>query len=94
MKRIRRAFTREFKLEAVRLLTAGTKSVEELSDELVIDTGVLRRWQRELTTRGRELARGGGPDDEVRRLRRENALLRQERDILKKALGYFANPGP
>lgn len=92
MKRIRRAFTREFKLEAVRLLTAGTKSVEELSDELVIDVGVLRRWQREFTTGGRELARGG-PEDEVRRLRRENALLRQERDILKKALGYFASPG-
>ena len=93
MKRIRRAFTREFKLEAVRLLTAGTKSVEELSDELVIDAGVLRRWQRELTTHGRALTRAG-PDDEVRRLRRENALLRQERDILKKALGYFASPGP
>ena len=92
MKRIRRAFTREFKLEAVRLLTAGTKTVEELSDELVIDAGVLRRWQRELTTRGRELARAG-PEDEVRRLRRENALLRQERDILKKALVYFASPG-
>ena len=93
MKRIRRAFTREFKLEAVRLLTAGTKSVEELSDELVIDAGVLRRWQRELATRGRAPTRAG-PDDEVRRLRRENALLRQERDILKKALGYFASPGP
>jgi transposase len=96
MKRTRRAFTREFKLETVRLLTEGGKSVEEVSDELAIDAGVLRRWLREFAGRGRdgrELAPAGARtlEEEVRQLRRENALLRQERDILKKAAAYFAS---
>jgi transposase len=96
MKRVRRAFTREFKLETVRLLTEGGKSVEEVADELAIDAGVLRRWLREFTARGRD-GREPGPaaaptlEEEVRQLRRENALLRQERDILKKAAAYFAS---
>jgi transposase len=85
MKRVRRAFTRQFKLETVRMLIEGGKSVEEVSDELGVDAGVLRRWRRDLTAveDGQTALRVQTEADELQRLRRENAQLRQERDLLK-----------
>ena len=93
MKRVRRAFTREFKLETVRMLIEGGKSIEQVSDELAIDAGVLRRWRRDFTAveDGQAGLRVQTEADELERLRRENAQLRQERDLLKKAAAYFAS---
>ena len=93
MKRVRRAFTRESKLETVRMLIEGGKSIEQVSDELAIDAGVLRRWRRDFTAveDGQARPRVQTEADELERLRRENAQLRQERDLLKKAAAYFAS---
>ena len=99
--RARRAFSSEFKVEAVRLMRerrgAGA-SLTQVGRELGVRPDMLRRWAREVDGRpgasGREGAWGNGQppgsEAEVRRLQRENAVLRQERDFLKKAAAFFA----
>jgi transposase len=90
----RRAFSREFKLEAVRLVTEGGLSLSQAARDLGIAESVLGRWRRQLTEDPMEAFPGKGhlrsQDEELRRLRRENDILRQERDILKKAVGIFS----
>jgi transposase-like protein len=95
-RRHRRSFSPEFKREAVRLLEERRKlgvSVTQVGRELNIRPDVLRRWTREAggsLASAAAQANGGSADDEVRRLRRENETLRQERDFLKKAAAFFA----
>jgi transposase len=94
----RRQFTREFKLEAVRLIVEDKKAVAEVARQLGIRAEMLRSWRRQLEGRAglspEEVFPGHGrapsADEEVRRLRREVERLRQERDFLKKAAAYFA----
>lgn len=94
----RRVFTREFKLEAVRLITEGGQSVSEVASSLGIRPDMLRDWKRQVERRPRnetkDLFRGNGKagnqEEELKRLRRENETLREERDFLKKAAAYFA----
>jgi len=90
----RRIFSREFKLEAVRLMTEGGLSVAQASRDLGIRESVLGRWKKQLAADPEEAFPGKGylksQDEELRRLRRENEILRQERDILKKAVGIFS----
>lgn len=90
----RRSFSREFKLEAVRLVTEGGLSLSRAARDLGIAESVLGRWKRQLSQDPVEAFPGKGhlksQDEELRRLRRENEVLRQERDILKKALGIFS----
>lgn len=94
----RRVFTREFKLEAVRLVMEGKQSVAELAAALGVRPDMLRDWKRQVERRPRaetkELFRGKGKavsqEEELHRLERENEILRQERDFLKKAAAYFA----
>lgn len=90
---LRRKFSTEFKSEAIRLASRSDVAVGTIAQELGIHESVLRRWIKESCDRspGRqvktdtsELAR------EVVRLRKENARIKMERDIIKKALGYFA----
>lgn len=96
--RSRRQFSREFKLEAVRLATAGDRSVAEVARELGVNAEVLRSWKRQMAKSdgapAQDVFPGNGKltsaDEELRRLRRENAVLREERDILKKATVFFA----
>ena len=96
MKRTRRYFSQSFKAEAVRQLTDGKQSAAVIGRELGIDGAVLRRWRNELeavqTTEGRGATGGVSPSEreELRRLQRENAVLREEREILKKATAFFA----
>lgn len=90
-KRGPRAFTDEFRREAVRLATeSGARSLPEIATELGISATALRGWVRTVpkTTsgRGQVLAL----EEENRRLRTENARLLEERDILKKATAFFA----
>ena len=98
MKQTRRSYTREFKLEAVRLLETSGKSAAQLERELGIGTGCLSRWKREFAGEGTDAFPGHGrlmPDQErVRQLERENEILRQERDILKKAVAIFSHLSP
>ena len=93
-------FSKEFKLEAVRLLELGQKPATDLAMELGIARNQLYKWQKQLGKVGQEHAfRGPGrkPDDErdeVERLRAELKRVTEERDILKKAAAYFARELP
>src|SRR5438045_528038 len=100
-KRERRTFSAEFKVEAVRLMRERQElgvSVAQVGRELVVRPDLLRKWARQVEDRaGRapsDVFPGNGKlpsaEDEVRRLQRENAVLRQERDFLKKAAAFFA----
>ena len=94
----RRSFTREYKLEAVRLVIEGKHTVAEVAQSLDIRPDMLRAWRRQVEGRpqlaAKDLFRGHGKissqEEEMSRLRRDNELLRQERDFLKKAAAYFA----
>ena len=89
----RRQFTDEFKREAVRLASQPGVSKAEISKDLGINANMLHRWVRE---QGGPASKGAANKDEAvslgefERMHRELAKVRTERDILKKALAYFA----
>ena len=93
-KKKRRIYSREFKLEAVGLITEKGYSIAEASRNLGIDYSVLRRWKNQLSDDPQNAFPGKGnlkaPDEELRRMKRELERVKEERDILKKALAYFA----
>lgn len=85
----RKHYTAEFKEQAVELMGTG-KPVPELARELCVSTNLLYRWKQEaqsaqVGSAGPRAVGEGAAADDLRALRRENALLRQENDILKKA---------
>jgi len=88
----RRRYTAEFRAEALRLVQRGDRSAAAVARELGIHPEVLRNWVR-LTRPQAETTEEPAESMEVenRRLRRENARLLDEREILKKAAVYFAN---
>jgi transposase len=94
----RQHFSAEFKQQAIRRAASGDATVLEVARELGIRADRLREWiaQAQGQRRRRAAAREGAgtgdrsQDEEVRQLRRENAQLREERDILKKAAAFFA----
>jgi transposase len=92
----RRKYDREFKQSAVALAQSSGKTMAELERELGINQGLLKQWVRAAKRDGSEAFPGNGrlkaSDEDVRRLQRENAILRQERDILKKAIAIFSQP--
>jgi transposase len=92
MARQRRYFPPEFKAEAVRLSREGGRSVTAVARDLGIRPDLLREWRRVVGPAPDAAAPPGAADlaAEVRRLRRENEVLRQERDFLKRAAAYFA----
>jgi transposase len=94
MGKSRRKHSREFKVEAVKQVVEHGRSVSEVADGLGINRNLLTRWKTELEAEGPRAFRGNGvvsaADDEMRQLRRKLAIAEQERDILKKALAYFA----
>ena len=81
----------EFRREALELLRAG-RSPRELAEALVVSEQTLRNWRRRDQVDRHERDDGLTSDEreELRRLRRENARLKQERDILKRATAFFA----
>jgi transposase len=88
----KRRYTREFKLEAVRLYEASEKSLRELG----ITPYLLSEWVQQFREQETAAFPGKGKlpdkDAELQRLRREVEILRQERDILKKAVVIFSEP--
>jgi len=89
--RTRPAYPEEFRREAVQLLLAG-RTPRELAESLGVSEQTLRNWRRQA-----QLDRGARDDgltsderEELRRLRRENVRLTQERDLLKRAAAFFA----
>ena len=94
MKKPRQKYTREFKVEAVRMVTEQGLSIAQVSRDLGVSANMLGRWKKQFAEDPGFAFPGKGKlkpqDEELRRLRRENAILRQERDFLKKATAFFA----
>ncbi len=94
----RKTYTREFKVEAVRLLETSGKSGHQIEADLGIGTGQVYRWRTQLAQEGqgkgiRAFPGNGKPrDEELAELRKENRNLREERDILRKAVAIFSRP--
>jgi transposase len=90
----RRKFTREFKLEAVKLVTERGVAVAQAGRDLGVHQTVLRRWVKDFSADPGQAFPGHGqqkPEQaEIARLKREVTKLKAERDILKKAAAYFA----
>ena len=85
-------YSREFKLEAVKLAALGERPKAQIARELGIRVNQLRNWRLEFEAEERIGApkRMAVTDDDLGRLRRENAKLKEENEILKKAAIYFA----
>jgi transposase-like protein len=90
----RKQYTSEFKREAVRLVTEGGLSMAQVARDLGLDGNLISRWKKEAQENGQRAFPGAGhpQDEELARLRRENEVLRQERDILKKVVSIFSQP--
>jgi len=96
MSKKRGQYTREFKLEALHLWQSSGKSAAQIEQDLGLTSGRLYRLKRDLKEAGDDAfpghGRQAGLEEELRRLRRELEITRQERDILKEAVGIFAAP--
>jgi transposase len=96
MKRQNRTYTREFKLETLRLYEASGKNASQVERDLGISRGCVHRWKKAFAEEGEQAFPGRGrltPEQEqIRQLERENEILRQQRDILKKAVAIFSHP--
>lgn len=91
----RRKYTREFKLSAVQLVNEQGYSFAEAGKSLGVDPGSVRQWVEKFSSETELAPKGEGAiAAELRRLRKENAQLRIERDILKKAAAFFAKEQP
>jgi transposase len=84
-------YSKEFRADAVRLLRSSGRPIPQLARELGCSEQSLRNWSRRVAVDAGE-AEGLTSDEreELRRLRRENLILAEERDILKKAAAFFA----
>ena len=96
MPRPRATYQAEFKIQAVKMITEQKLSVAEAARRLDIGENLLRTWKKAFDQRGSDAFPGNGnlppAEDELRRLRAEVTRLKAERDLLKKAAVYFANP--
>lgn len=91
----RRKYTKEFREDAVKLLDSDTRSGREIARELGLEQATLYRWRRELGLKPApigSISEALSPDEkeELRRLRKEVAQLRMDKEILKKATAFFA----
>ena len=81
----------EFRREAVRLVRRGDRTIPELSRDLGVSPQSLRNWARQLDVdEGKRDGLSSEEREELTRLRRENRILQEEREILKKAAAFFA----
>ena len=90
-RRERRAFTEAFKAEVVEFCRKGDRSVGQVARDLDLTETAVRRWvaQAEIDD-GRRPGLTSSEQEELSRLRKENRVLREERDILKRAVTFFA----
>jgi transposase len=93
----KKTYSREFKLETLQLLKSSGKTKSDLERELGLYPGQIHLWERAFNRKEHDVEQafpGAGhqsdAEAEVHRLKRENEILRQERDILKKAIAIFS----
>jgi transposase len=90
----RRRFDKQFKLDALRLIQDSERPLAEIARELGVHPNVLYRWRNQLLADPDQAFPGKGKlkpeDEELRRLCRELDIVKEERDILKKALAVFS----
>ena len=95
MTKTRRQYNEEFKRETVQLIETSGKPVAQIARELGINDNMLYRWRRQYgqaaSSNGHSMAE---LEVEVKHLRHENAILRQEREVLKKAISIVGQPRP
>lgn len=89
-KRPRRFFTRDFKRDAVALVTEQGYRASEAARCLGIRDNLIRRWIQEFEAEAAGTRLTGNEREELKRLRKENHMLKMEKEILKKASEYFA----
>ena len=96
-KRAYRTFDKDFKVNAVKLVLEGTRSMKKLAEELGISANTLSGWKRDYLKDKENSFPGKGyqkPDDaELTKLRKQLFRVTQERDILKKAIAVFTKHG-
>ena len=85
----RNQYDEEFKKNAVKLSYASPKTVREIAEDLGIAGGILYNWSKKYTAKG-DKTPIATMEEELKSLRLENAELKMERDMLKKAAAYFA----
>ncbi len=94
MPKEQKTYTREFKKEAAQLVRSSNKSQAQIAQDLGIADSTLSHWCKIFAENGEHAFPGSGhqtpQEEEIRRLKRELEITRQERDILKKALGIFS----
>ena len=94
MPKEQRSFTKEFKLEAVQFVHRSGQSQAQVARDLGIADSTLHHWCKEFAEAGAQAFPGSGhqtaAEEELRRLKRELEVTRQQRDILKKALAIFS----
>ena len=92
----RKKYDEEFKRATVELADSSDRPDRAFEQELDLYDGAIRTWRREIIKHAKDAFPGNGnlppSEDELRRLRRENEILRQEREILKKAVAIFSLP--
>ena len=93
----RRRYDKQFKLDALRMVQESDRSIASIARDLGIHPNVLYKWREQLLADPNHAFPGKGKlkpeDEELRKLRRENEILKEERDILKKALAVFSRRG-
>ena len=94
MAKKRRKYTKEFKVESVLVILDQGRTIADVARSLGIGEGVLSQWKRNYAKLTTEAFPGNGRrtahDDEIWQLKKKLSRTEQERDILKKALAYFA----
>lgn len=94
MQKVQKTYTPEFKREAVRLAQTSGKPIAQVARELGISDTSIHQWRKELAALGDQSFPGSGhqpaQEEEIRRLKRELEITKQERDILKKAISIFS----
>jgi len=92
--KVKKVYTKEFKEEAVKLVQSSGKPAAQVARDLGISDSALYLWQKQLAEKGQDAFPGTGhqsaQEEEIRRLKRELEVTRQERDILKKVVSIFS----
>lgn len=92
----RKQFSPEYKKEIVRLITEQGKKIKEVAEDISVSQTSLRKWVKQYGEHGEQAFPGKGnlrpEDEELRKLKKELANLKEENDILKKAMAIFARP--